>query len=279
MSRILAFLLLGTLFKFFFASSVLAQVVINEFSVHSDPEWVEFYNASDSADYLLDYYLDDDNSFTDDQGSSKIKQLKDYALLVGNLPFTVVDLIDSEGKEKTIFNNDGDFVVLFDANGNLVDQYQYNQDPGKDMTMGRSPDRVGEFRLLNTASKGAINSTPFIAPSPSPSPQATPKAKTSPKETRQNESNYNYLPTPIAKTYTSASSPSRSASSRTTHSGRVLGITLGTSKPITQLNTNETISASLSEVAGPRSGVFFIFAGLFIFGSAGYMLMDKIRKR
>lgn len=49
---------------------VRAQVVIDEFVVRPNPEWVEFYNASGSAEYLRGYWLDDDRDFASDTGSS-----------------------------------------------------------------------------------------------------------------------------------------------------------------------------------------------------------------
>src|SRR5690554_3283275 len=53
-----------------FPGSISAQVVINEFAPNASEEWVEFYNASDSAKYLKEYWIDDKS----DGGQAK-KQL------------------------------------------------------------------------------------------------------------------------------------------------------------------------------------------------------------
>lgn len=67
--------ILAALFLIIPNRSVLAQVVINEFLVDGSPEWVELHNASDSAEYLKEYYIDDDENFSNDVGSSGKKSL------------------------------------------------------------------------------------------------------------------------------------------------------------------------------------------------------------
>jgi outer membrane biosynthesis protein TonB len=72
-----------------------------------------------------------------------------------------------------MLNNSGDFVVLFSPEGVIVDQYQYNQDPGVDISIGRSPDKTGDFKLLQSLTKGDANSDPIPTPTPTPTPQPT----------------------------------------------------------------------------------------------------------
>ena len=45
-----------------------ARVVINEFVANGTPEWVEFHNAPASADFIKNYFLDDDVDFALDSG-------------------------------------------------------------------------------------------------------------------------------------------------------------------------------------------------------------------
>ena len=106
-----------TLFGLAFSSVSYAQVVINEFSPFSDTEWVEFYNASESAEYLKSYYIDDDISFGEDNGNKARKSLSEI-----NITDKTYPVIDSL---KSFFNNDGDAVVVFDSTGSLIDQYNY----------------------------------------------------------------------------------------------------------------------------------------------------------
>ncbi len=157
-------------FLIFFLLSVLpasAQVVINEFAPNADPEWVEFYNASDSADYLKSYYLDDDCVFTevDETGSAK-KILTN--LNTNNINFPYFETTSY------IFNNGGDYVVLFDNSGNLIDQYQYTSDPGSGISIGRHPDQTGAFELLSATTKGQPNFPVVSTPTPIPTPTTEP---------------------------------------------------------------------------------------------------------
>lgn len=186
------------LFLFFVStvSSVFAQTVINEVVTNSSKEWVEIYNSSDSAQYLTEYYIDDDVSFDSDQGSSTKKKLTNLNL--SNLTYPYVEL-------SSIFNNDGDYVVLFDSGGNIIDQYQYTKNFGLDVSIGRFPDKSGDFFVLQSSTKGDANSdpvptvtptnTPTVVPTPTPtlvptssptntiSPSNTPKPTSTPKPT------------------------------------------------------------------------------------------------
>jgi len=70
-----------------------AQVVINEFKVTPNPEWVEFYNASSSAEFLKSYWLDDDLNFDSDDGSSLKKLLS--GLNTANISYPYLDGFNS----------------------------------------------------------------------------------------------------------------------------------------------------------------------------------------
>ena len=152
---------------FLFTSVASAQVVINEFSVTPNPEWVEFYNASSSAEFIKNYWLDDDTNFNDDSGTSSKKQLT--GLNTSNSTYPYIEI-------NSFLNNSGDYVVLFDPGGNLINQYQYTSNPGDNVSIGRSPDNSGGFTVLSSATKGSSNSgpQPTPTPSPSPSPSLTP---------------------------------------------------------------------------------------------------------
>ena len=131
MKRIISIIFLFALLSFLFLNKVEAQVVINEFVPDSTQEWIEFYNSSASADYIKTYYVDDDTDFLSDSGSSSKKLLTN--LNTGNPAFPTVDT-------SSFLNNSGDWVVLFDQNGSLIDQYQFTSGPGRDISIGRYPD-------------------------------------------------------------------------------------------------------------------------------------------
>jgi hypothetical protein len=163
--RLKTFIIVVLLFFWLVASPVFAEVKINEFVPDSSQEWVEFYNSSPSAEYLKDYYLDDDLDFTEDAGSSPKKSLSNLDITNPNFP--VINLNFS------MLNNNGDWVVLFDKAGNVVDSYQYLANPGRDVSIGRFPDYSGGFFVLSYPTKGDANSVP-LTPSPSPTSTSTP---------------------------------------------------------------------------------------------------------
>ncbi len=167
-------LLLILIFFFLFSSQVSAEVMINEFLVNpTSPakEWVEFYNP-ENVD-LTNYFLDDDTLFNDDSGSGKKKELSSLNTTNSNYPYLELN---------SFLNNSGDYVVLFSSNGDIVDEYQYLSDPGKDISIGRSPDGTDNWVFLDSVSKGASNSclpfptpSPILTPIPSLTPTPTPK--------------------------------------------------------------------------------------------------------
>lgn len=177
-------------------------VVINELLSHpssGNPEWVEFYNP-DKID-ISNYYIDDDESFTNDAGSRGKKQL--VGLIASTSAYPYIELSSFLDDDKN-----GDYVVLFDQNGNYVDKYKYDKDPGLNVIIGRSPDGTGEFQVLAVSSQGGRNSspqptstlTPTQTPIP-PSPTRTPTPTKSPTPTEAPS------PTPTPKTPTPTRTP------------------------------------------------------------------------
>lgn len=173
---------MGILALFVPIASVFADstIVINEFSPHpSDKtEWVELANPEGKD--ISDYWLDDDLNFSEDAGTSDKKQLSSISMTVSGI-YTLLMF-------SSLFNNSGDSVVLFDASGTVIDQYEYTHDPGENRTIGRSPDRTGTFTILSSATQGSANSAaqPTITSTPTPTtkPTTTPKP---PTPTRQSK--------------------------------------------------------------------------------------------
>src|SRR5579885_924806 len=143
------------------------NVVINEFVVHPSSgkkEWVELYNPDNSD--LSQYWIDDDTNFTDDSGSSSKKSLA--AMVQGQ------DATHPYIETSSMFNNDGDTLVLFDSNGTIVDQYTYTSDPGVNIALGRFPDGTGTFQILASATQGSANTSPAATNTPTAAPTAIP---------------------------------------------------------------------------------------------------------
>lgn len=228
------------LFFLHFANPALAvNVVINEFVVDGSPEWVELYNASSSADYLKEYFIDDDESFNSDVGSSGKKSL--VILNTSNPSYPYLDL------SSWIFNNTGsDFVVLFDKDGNVVDSYSYEENPGNNISIGRSPDGSGDFFTLTAVTKGSANSSPVATPTPTPTPTPTTAPTSTPTPTN--------TPTP---TPASASSPTNTPTP-TKAPTPTSTINASASKPVTpptQENVLQDSSSVLGESTGTKKGL------------------------
>jgi hypothetical protein len=179
-SALVVFALL--LFLLFPSSAIaLSNPVINEFLPNpavENKEWVELYNPDKIE--LASFFLDDDTSFTDDAGSSSKKSLT--SLLASDSTYPYIEL------SSFLNNNSGDFVVLFDGTGNIVDEFEYTDDPGVDVAIGRWPDGNGELLALAQATKGSANSqpkpTPTEEPTNTPVPTNTPKPTKTPTPTR-----------------------------------------------------------------------------------------------
>lgn len=195
----------GVLILFFVGMSFFVQkifavnIVINEFVLApstGNPEWVELYNASDSADYLKFYYLDDDTSFDSDTGSSAKKVLTNLNVTNPHFPFFAFT--------SAILNNDGDSVVLFDPSGAIVDQFTYYDNPGSDVAIGRYSNQTGQFTLLSASTQGAGNAAPV--PTPTPYPTSTPTNTPTPTLTPTNTPVPTKTPTPTAS---NAASPTK----------------------------------------------------------------------
>ncbi len=151
------------------------SVTINEFLANpssGNKEWIEFYNP-DHID-LSGYFLDDDTDFNVDSGSSQKKSLS--SINNDNATYPYIEI-------SPFLNNSGDHVVLFSKTGEIVDQYQYAKDPGKDVSIGRYPDGIGEMAVLSSPTKGQPNSSPYIVtPTPLPSPTSVLTSKPSSKK-------------------------------------------------------------------------------------------------
>lgn len=250
-------ILISFSFLFLFPAVANAQVVINEFVANGDPkEWVEFKNSSGSAEYLKNYWLDDDTDFNDDSGSSTKKLLSTLNISSATYPYYEIS--------GSFLNNDGDDVAIFDSSGNLVDYYHYDSSQGSNVAMGRSPDGTGGFYFLLTPTKGTSNSNPQTTPIPSPTP--TPTSTSTPTPTSTPTS------TPIStpkSTVKATPKPSSSSSSSEEGGGGeevVLGLREELSTPEPTPEEEEKMKKKFPIIA-----VVFIIGGVGMMGGAGYL--------
>lgn len=258
MNRALRYIAGGTflfLFSLLFSSPASAQVVINEFIADGSPEWVELKNSSSSAEYLKDYWLDDDTDFDGDSGSSSKKSLNTL-----NTSSTVYPYFEMS----SFLNNSGDSVVLFDPGGNIVDQHQYSESQGPGVPIGRSPDGTGGYAFLISATKGSANSNaqPSREPTPAPTQQSTNPPADSPTPEPS------ITPTASIKPTTKPSSNPRGTPvqlSGGTQDDLVLGLRDQLKPPPENKSEDEKEKKKFPAVAGA-----FVAGGVLFMGAAGY---------
>lgn len=141
-----------------------SPVVLNEIMPHpsNGNDWVELYNTSDQLVDLSGWSLKDSSSV-----------MKTLSGSIDGHGFAVFEVSNR-------LNNAGDTVTLIDAAAATVDSYPYGQDPGVDVSYGRSPDGSGAFSTTRSPTKNAANAvtTVTIGPSqpstPTISPTSTP---------------------------------------------------------------------------------------------------------
>lgn len=174
-------LLLNTLFYLLvvlFPHKVFASdIVINEFLPHPETslnEWVELYVSEGFT--ANEYWIDDDSDFIDDSGNSKKYNLQS-AIVGGEGHYVTLEMSGS------MLNNAGDQLYLFNAQGIIVDSYEYNDDPGIGVTLGRSPNKEGNFQKLLAPTRGGPNTLPLPTVTPTPEPTEKPTKTPTPLPT------------------------------------------------------------------------------------------------
>lgn len=246
-------------------TALATDLKINEIFVHPSEgnEWVEFYNP-ESID-LTTYYIDDDLDFNSDLGSGSKKSLASINAL--NLLFPFFEC-------SSFLNNDEDYVVLFSFDGQIIDQYQYIKDPGKDVSIGRFPDGLGEMAVLVSSTKGLENSvlptlTPTNTQAPTPSNTSTPTPKPSPTATKAPTLAPTKTPTLTKENTTTTSNLILTSSSTTTKTISSKSLVLGqktlrlstpssTITPIKKIDKKEQEKKNVPALIFISTGIIFI---------------------
>jgi len=149
----------------FITSEIKAQVVINEFSSNSDPEWVELYNNGTANIELTGWKLIDEGG--------GVENLSGTIFIKGYFVY--------ERKKGWLNNTDGDVISLIDASGNSINSVVYGHSgnsittPSSDKSAGRIPDASDTWQTNLVWTKGINNyqTTSSSDPSPSSSPSQT----------------------------------------------------------------------------------------------------------
>ena len=139
------------IFLSFFHPPVFAEgkVMLNEVLVKPETgqkEWVELYNNGTNSVDLGSYWIDDDESLLVD-GSVQTGSAdpgSDPKQLSGQISpgqFLVFEF-------SSYFNDNGDSAAFFNSQGEMIDSYIYDNNPGVNVTFGRKPDGTGNWETF-----------------------------------------------------------------------------------------------------------------------------------
>jgi hypothetical protein len=256
---------INLLFSIRLVSASESSAISNEFMADSDQEWVELYVEGDTIDFIKEYWIDDDENFEEDSGTGKKKSLKDISL--ENKPFLYIEF-------KSFLNNSGDQVVLFTKEGTIVDRYSYEENPGKDISIGRSPDKTGSFGILSLSTKGSNNAviatpTPTVTPTSTntPVPTKTPSPTKVPTVTKVLSPTKTSTPSEVPETEDPYSTPKKSTPTHRQNVSHVLGSS--SIRRMEDATNEELISSEPGELEGSNrviQNIFLVLGGVCMVG-------------
>ena len=167
------------IFAFALVRSILAQVVINEFSYGDSNDWIELYSPENID--ISGYVIDDLNS-SGEPTSTNVYVIPDGTWIgPSTSPFYLIDT----DKVKDRLNNTGDEVMLYSSNGTtltLVDSIKYGNRggvciPSNSGTIGRlwqeGVEGTNLIEHFSNSTKGYSNKDNILDPCPTPTPKAT----------------------------------------------------------------------------------------------------------
>ena len=246
---------------------VYAQVVINEFSSNSNPEWVELYNTGASDIDITGWSLSD---------ASQPPQILSGIISTGG--FFIF-----EKSAGWLNNSGGDTITLKDSADVVVDTLNYGSSdalgtPDSDESVGRIPDGSENWANNLLWTKGSVNPTPSPTPTPTPTPSPTPAPTNTPTPTTSPTPVSTSTPTPKpiitpTKTPTPTKVAATSEVNQEGSSGSSDASTLGILGLMDELNQSpESTSEGKSNKSLPvfafvliGLGVIFVGVSLFVF--------------
>lgn len=267
-------------FLLFFPSPVFAapNIVINEFSSATNPEWVELYNLDSTASSLNGWVL----LFQDNPETSQKISFGSSDAIAGN-GYRVVE--HSYTGTQAWLRNDGDVIILKGLSGDVVVRYgdvsgAEVEAPNSSQSVGRSPDGTGGWTVLNSVTQGSPNSSPV----PSPSPTSTPTPTPSPSPSPTTKPTATPKPTATSKP-TTAPTPKPTSSVTPTPTGQILMTGASTDSAllvektasgagtVAGLLTENLATTSSPSLAQPKTNllpkILLSLAGLSILGMVG----------
>ncbi|WKZ26055.1 MAG: lamin tail domain-containing protein [bacterium] len=244
----------GFLFLFY-PKYVFSQVVINEFSPSTDPEWVELYNESSNQIDLGGYLLEDGNSNS-----------KDDILLSGVIePLGYIVFQRSEGW----LNNGGDTIKLYNNQlpQVIIDQYTYTAvDSNK--VYARVPNGSENWQITSVITQGLQN--------PDPTPIPTPTATSTPQPTSQPTTAPTPTPTP-KPTPTKTSTPKPTPTEESEETNEPINLISDADIKIVESTPEGLVAGATDTKKTPLAAIIFILLGVSCLGYVGYMIYNQRR--
>lgn len=259
------FLVAGGIFK------VNAQVVINEISPESSPDWVEIYAVEDTD--ISGWKLDDN-------GTATFMYVFPSGTLIGpgHNSFITVDV-------GTRLNKNGDVIYLYKKDGILVDSVSYGGEdnvciPESAGSVGRYPDANSTIERFRSSSKGLTNNTSeiFTCPSPTMPPLPSPIPTVRPTTTPLPSATTNPKPTAIATRQPTTGVLSQNDSIENTDgkSKNIEDTVLGVKN---QLDESPVTTVSGKKSKNGVTSILLITGGGCLLGISGLSLIIKNKKR
>lgn len=262
MKRFYLLLFVCVFLQLTFPDPVEAQVVINEVSPGSEPEWVEIYNSGPDSISLNNYLI---NFGSDSQN----KRFCNNEAINGNT-FKLIILsshwLADSGDVITLKNGDDVVDTISYGSGNSL---------GKPTSLGsisRSPDGGAWVLLSSSSQQGDTVSFDCPTPTPTSTPTSTPTQTPTATPTKTSTPSPTKTPTPTpSKTSTPRPSPTESPDNNvSTDSGEVLGIEFASNSPSPSPKSN---SSFVSENKNKIVAIILISLGLILIGGSVYLTL------
>jgi len=169
------FLLMATVAFLFFPRSIFAQVVVNEFSAHSQPDWVELYNTGDKIIDLEGWQIRDETV------TNKIN-LWGLICPQGFRRFDFSNRLNNGGDKIRLVNENGETVEEIAYFSEVIPEHKSNQSTGRkesgsnDWVVWLDPTPQDEDCFWPTLTPTPIILTPTLVPTAvaTPTPMLTP---------------------------------------------------------------------------------------------------------
>lgn len=264
MIKVLRYLIFVFVFLFVFASEVSAQVVINEFSPLSSPDWVEVYNTSTELADLSVYKLQD--------AAGNTLPLSGTILPSGFATFNWSNRLDNGGDTFSLYkNSDITMTVTYGGQGNVCL-------PTSLGSIAWIPDGGNTYDRLFASTKGTTNGTSFTDPCPTPTPEPTNTPTPTPTPTRTSTATPSPTPAPTKTPSTSLRTNSPTPTPLRSASGQA------TLKPTPTPTSEELVLGIQNSVSTPGKKfpvfpVILIVAGfLCIAGAVFFFVKNNVKK-